>query len=115
MADPLEVPLTHGRKVLLDVDGPDWRVAFYRREGSKAKIRELEKRAHTGSESDRAALERLPQTRTTGRDPDLRTALVKAMTYTQRGRYGDEEITPEWHEVETIARYVLEGRHSRAS
>lgn len=112
---PLEVPLVGHRRILVDVDGADWRVAFYYPDHPPAKVRELEKRARTGSQTDRNALARLPMRRGSARDPMLRDALTRAMTRRVAVGHGAERtIPPELAEVETITRYILEGRYALA-
>lgn len=106
---PLEVPLVGHRRVLVDVDGADWRVAFYYPVGiAEGKVRELEKRARTGSQKERDALARVKVERSTGRGPLLRDALTRAMTRRIPERYGIERVVaPDLAEVETIATYIL--------
>lgn len=115
---PLEVPLTGHRRILLDVDGADWRVAFYYparfvSSGPHPKIATLEKRARTGSQKDRSELEGLDMARNTGRAPELSEALRKAMTVTKTDRYGEPHtVLASQRELDTITRYVLEGRYA---
>jgi hypothetical protein len=105
---PLEVPLVGHRRILCDVDGADWRVAYYYPDADARKMRELEKRARTGSQKDRDELARVPMKRRAARAPRLREALMDAMTKRTEDGYLVRMVPPALSEVETIARYILE-------
>ena len=99
MAAPLEVALTKARKVVLDVDGDVWRVAYYRPEPADRKhASRLLERAKRGSEEALEELRKLPQSRTTGKAPALVDALQLA------------EL--ELREATEISNYVLSCRYA---
>lgn len=77
MAAPLEVSLTHLRRVVVDVQGPDWRVAYYAPDDLEAVLK-LERRAKRGDHDARERLRRVELTRSTGKAPALADALLMA-------------------------------------
>ncbi len=98
MAEPLSIPLTHQRRIVLDVAGAVWRVAYYAPVDAVA-ASNLEQSARRGSETAREALRALTLTRSIGKGKTLTEALTQAMT--RAGR------PPPAAELEQISRYVL--------
>lgn len=99
MADPLEIKLTGCRRVVLDVDGVDWRVAFYCPELPAGQVAKLEREA-IGSRRGQAKLDELKITRGTGRNPLLVNALMQAAKRPRGDRLS-------LREAEEVSRYVF--------
>lgn len=77
MADPLEIPLTHLRRVLVDVAGADWRVAYYHPADAR-EARKWEEAAARNVPGAKEKLGKIELVRGAGKGPILADALLMA-------------------------------------